>query len=85
MKIKLTIDEENNIAYIYLDEKKKDQIANTVEWNKVNIDMAKDGSIIGIEFLDAKEQLKGMFSQNNPQFVFQNMTRMTKPVQYESA
>lgn len=79
--IKLTIDSDNNIAYMYLDESKKKEIVNTLELGNMNIDISKDGSIIGIEFLDAKEQI----NFNDLKFAFQNIKTMSKPVEYQVA
>ncbi|MBE2226600.1 MAG: DUF2283 domain-containing protein [Ignavibacteria bacterium] len=79
--IKLTIDIENNIAYMYLDESKKDDIVNTIELGNMNIDLSSDGSMVGIEFLNAKEQI----NTNNLKFAFQNMNTMSKPIEYELA
>jgi uncharacterized protein YuzE len=54
--MKLTYDPVNNIAYIQL--RKKSAKVNTVRVSdELNVDMAADGSIYGIELLNANEQL----------------------------
>jgi uncharacterized protein YuzE len=64
--MKIELDKKNNIGYIYIDEKKKNQIAETIELDgDINIDMAKDGSIVGIEFLNANEQLKPLLNKKS--------------------
>ncbi len=64
--MKIELDKINNIGYIYIDEKKKNQIAETIELvGEINVDMAKDGSIIGIEFLNANEQLKPLLNKKS--------------------
>lgn len=77
--IKLTIDTDNNIAYIYLDE--NNEVANTIELGNMNIDLSKEGTIIGIEFLNAKEQI----NIDNFKFVFQDINTMAKPIEYPVA
>jgi len=79
---KLIIDEDNNIAYMYLDESKRNDVANTIELNEnMNIDIDKNGTVIGIEFLDAKEQFKNKLRPSMLKFAFQNMRTMNKPVE----
>ena len=58
----ITHDPENNVGYIRIaDEKRK--IAKTIEISgDVNIDVLSDGSIYGIELLNANEQLRGDIS-----------------------
>ncbi|HEY2584415.1 MAG TPA: DUF2283 domain-containing protein [Tepidisphaeraceae bacterium] len=54
--MKLTYDPVANIAYIQL--RKKSAKVNTVRVSdELNVDMAADGSIYGIELLNANEQL----------------------------
>jgi uncharacterized protein YuzE len=56
--MKLTYDPVANIAYIQL--RKKSAKVNTVRVSdELNVDMAADGSIYGIELLNANEQLSG--------------------------
>ncbi len=78
--IKLTIDNENNIAYLYLDENKKNEIFDTIEMNNMNIDVDKNGMVIGIEFLDAENQFK-----EHQKFMYQNVKTMPEPKTYELA
>mgnify|MGYP003621443954 CR=1 FL=1 len=55
--MKLTYDPRYNIAYIQLRE--KDQTVTSVKVSEeLVIDMAADGSVYGIELLNAKEQLE---------------------------
>ncbi len=55
--MKLTYDPRYNIAYIRLHEKPSE--VETVRISEeLNIDMAPDGTIYGIELLNANEQLK---------------------------
>jgi uncharacterized protein YuzE len=54
--MKLSYDPQYNIAYLRLQEKSGE--VNTIHiGNALNIDIAPDGSIYGIEFLNANEQL----------------------------
>jgi len=54
----ITHDAENNIAYIRF--RPKMQEIETIEISsEVNIDIAPDGTLYGIELLNANEQLKG--------------------------
>jgi uncharacterized protein YuzE len=56
--MKLTYDPKHNIAYIRLHEKKK--AVDTIRLSDaVNIDIAPDGTVFGIELLNANEQLQG--------------------------
>jgi uncharacterized protein YuzE len=54
--MKLTYDPSANIAYIYL-RKKKAKVTTVRVSDELNVDMAADGSIYGIELLNANEQL----------------------------
>jgi uncharacterized protein YuzE len=55
--MQLTCDPSANIAYIRL--KNKTGKVNTVSVSdELNIDLAPDGSVYGIEFLNASEQLR---------------------------
>jgi uncharacterized protein YuzE len=55
----ITYDPEHNIGYIRLKET-QGKVARTLSISEdMNIDMAADGSIYGIELLNANEQLKG--------------------------
>ena len=54
--MKLTYDPRENIAYILLKEK-AGQVETLRISDELNIDLAADGSVYGIEFLNANEQL----------------------------
>ena len=54
--MKLTYDPEHNIAYISLREKTA-QVETIHISDELNIDLAPDGTIYGIELLNANEQL----------------------------
>lgn len=56
--MKLTYDSRYNVAYIYLKEKPTE--VETVQVSQeLNIDIAPDGTIYGIELLNANQQLGG--------------------------
>jgi uncharacterized protein YuzE len=55
--VRLTYDPKHNIAYIKLRE--KTEAVETVRVSdEINIDLAADGTVYGIELLDANTQLK---------------------------
>ena len=54
--MKITYDPKHNIAYIRLKEKTA-QVETLRVSETVNVDMAPDGTVCGIELLNAKEQL----------------------------
>lgn len=54
--MKLTYDPKYNVAYICFREK-RDQVQTIQVSDEVNIDIAPDGSVYGIELLNAREQL----------------------------
>lgn len=57
--MKLTYDPRYNIAYIYLKEKSAE--VETIHISDgLNIDLTSDGTIYGIELLNANEQLDGI-------------------------
>jgi uncharacterized protein YuzE len=56
--MKLTYDPRHNVAYIRLREK-ADQVETICVSDELNIDLAPDGTIYGIELLNANEQLRG--------------------------
>ena len=56
--MKLTYDGRYNIAYIRFHEKRKEVESVKISGELV-IDMAPDGTIYGIEMLNANEQIKG--------------------------
>ena len=55
--MKLTYDSRHNIAYIRFQEKRSDVEAVRVS-EELIVDMAPDGTIYGIELLNANEQLR---------------------------
>ena len=56
--MKLTYDPKYNIAYISL-KRKSGPVRTVVVSDELNVDVADDGSIYGIELLNANEQLAG--------------------------
>lgn len=56
--MKLTYDPRHNIAYLQL-HKKKAKVQTIHISDEMNVDMAPDGTIYGIELLNANKQLKG--------------------------
>jgi uncharacterized protein YuzE len=61
--MKLTYDPRYNIAYISLKEA-TDQIETIAVSPELNVDLAPDGTIYGIELLNANQQLSGDRSPN---------------------
>lgn len=57
--MRLTYDPQHNIAYIRLREATGQQVETLPISDELNIDLAPDGTIYGIELLNANEQLKG--------------------------
>jgi uncharacterized protein YuzE len=55
--MKLTYDPKRNIAYMRLHEKKV-QVETIRVSDELNVDIAPDGTVYGIELLNANEQLK---------------------------
>jgi len=56
--MKITIDKKYNVAYISLHAKNEDVETIKVS-EEMNVDVAPDGTIYGIELLNANEQLGG--------------------------
>ena len=54
--MKLTYDAQHNVAYLRLHEK-TGQVTTVKVSDEVNIDMAPNGTVYGIELLNANEQL----------------------------
>jgi len=54
--MKLTYDPKHNVAYIHLHEKTA-QVETIKLTDEVNVDMAPDGTVYGIELLNANRQL----------------------------
>ncbi|MEK6850674.1 MAG: DUF2283 domain-containing protein [Nanoarchaeota archaeon] len=51
-------DKEADATYVYFKEIKNGEVAETITLNdSVNIDLDKDGKVLGIEILDASEHL----------------------------
>ncbi|MBE9184017.1 DUF2283 domain-containing protein [Microcoleus sp. LEGE 07076] len=55
--MKLTYDPRYNVAYIYLQEKTP-QVETIQVSEQMNVDIAPDGTIYGIELLNANQQLR---------------------------
>ncbi len=64
--MKITYDSKFNIAYLALRDKKEKNVTTIQLSDEVNVDVAPDGGIYGIELLNAKKQLKG--DKNNLSF-----------------
>ncbi len=56
--MRLTYDPRYNIAYLHLKEKPEEVETIRIS-DQLNIDVAPDGTIYGIELLNANEQLRG--------------------------
>jgi uncharacterized protein YuzE len=56
--MRITFDPKNNVGYIYL-QAKKEQVETIRVSEEMNVDLAPDGTIYGIELLNANEQLAG--------------------------
>lgn len=57
--MKLSYDPRHNIAYLYLLDKKV-EVETVRVTDELNVDLAPDGTIYGIELLNANEQLAGL-------------------------
>jgi len=57
--MKLTYDSRYNVAYLLLHEKTA-EVETIHVTEDLNVDLAPDGTIYGIELLNANEQLKGL-------------------------
>jgi len=66
--MKLTYDPEFNIAYIQL-RPKSGKVRTVQVSDELNVDIARDGSVYGIELLNANEQLA-----KGKNFVLENVT-----------
>jgi uncharacterized protein YuzE len=66
--MKLTYDPRYNIAYLRLHEK-AGQVETISVSDQLNVDIAPDGTVYGIELLNANEQLRG---EDNGNFVLIN-------------
>ena len=56
--MKLTYDPRHNIAYLRLQEKSA-EVETVQVSDELNVDLAPDGTVFGIEFMNANEQLAG--------------------------
>jgi uncharacterized protein YuzE len=61
--MKLTYDPRHNIAYLRLHEK-SGQVETIRLSDEINVDIAPDGTVYGIELLNANEQLGGADNGN---------------------
>ena len=68
--MKLTYDPQNNIAYLRFHEKIQ-QVDTIAVSGEMNVDIASDGTVYGIELLNANAQLE---AEGNGNFVFVNET-----------
>ena len=66
--MKFTYDPRYNVAYLRLHEKKV-QVETIQISNELNIDIAPDGTVYGIELLNANEQLR---SEDKGKFIVVN-------------
>jgi uncharacterized protein YuzE len=57
--MKLTYDPRHNIAYLRLHTRRGRQVETIRLSDEVNVDLAPDGTVYGIELLNANEQLRG--------------------------
>ena len=71
--MKLTYDPKHNIAYLRLQEK-TGQVETVRVSESLNIDLAPDGTVYGIELLNANEQLRG---QEAGKLIVENMATGT--------
>ncbi len=56
--MKLTYDSRYNIAYLRLQEK-GEEVETIQLTDEINVDLSPDGTVYGIELLNANEQLRG--------------------------
>ena len=66
--MKLTYDPKHNIAYIRLHEK-KDAVETIRLSDEINVDISPDGTVYGIELLNANEQLR---VEDGPMLIIEN-------------
>jgi len=58
MEMRLTYDKEVDAAYIYLKEISEGEVAQTISINdSINVDLDSEGKVLGIEILNASENL----------------------------
>jgi uncharacterized protein YuzE len=68
--MKLTYDPKHNIAYISLQAKKNARVETLHLSDSLNVDIAPDGTVYGIELLNANKQLKG---KGKAKFIIENI------------
>ena len=66
--MKLTYDSKHNIAYLRF-HKKKEKVKTVKLSDEITVDIAPDGTVYGIEFLNANEQLH---AEDAGHFIFEN-------------
>jgi uncharacterized protein YuzE len=58
MVVKITLDKEADAAYIYFKDIADGEVAKTISLNdSINIDLDADGQILGLEILNASENM----------------------------
>ncbi len=57
--MQLTYDRESNVAYLRLKPRTGADLETVAVSDHLNVDLAADGTVYGIEFLNANEQLRG--------------------------
>ena len=57
--MKITYDPRQSVGYLHFHEGKSGQVETIRISDELNIDIAPDGTVYGIELLNANEQLKG--------------------------
>jgi uncharacterized protein YuzE len=57
--MKITYDPRHNVGYIRFHEKRSGDIETLRISDELNVDLASDGTVYGIELLNANEQLRG--------------------------
>jgi len=57
--MKITYDPRQNVGYLHFHEKQLGEIETIRISDELNIDIAADGTVYGIELLNANEQLRG--------------------------
>jgi len=57
--MRLTYDPRHNVAYLRLHEKAGREVQTIRLSDELNVDLAADGTVYGIELLNANEQLRG--------------------------
>ncbi len=68
--MKLTYDPKHNVAYISLQRKKNMRVETLRLSDSLNVDIAPDGTVCGIELLNANEQLTG---KNKGELIVENI------------